>query len=143
MSVGEVEPTAVLVPDEIASNVPQKRGRGNPAWVKGGNSPNPSGRPKALQEIQRMLDTQHRSLQNMTEVFQRLRALAMGETILVPYWNEQGEFQLKCELKADARFMQLYLDRLLGPAKAFDEDMDLSDAPAEVIEYLRIKVMKK
>lgn len=29
------------------SDAPERRGPGNPAWVKGGPSPNPSGRPRA------------------------------------------------------------------------------------------------
>ncbi len=42
-------------------------------------------------------------------------------------------------IKADTGFMKLYLNRILGPEKQFDDNIDLSDAPAEVLDYLRQK----
>lgn len=154
---------ALIIPDEIqqpaqvqpsANTLTEQPQRVNGKWVKGCKSPNPSGRPKVLQEIQHMLNTEHRNLDKMREVFARLRALAMGEMILVPYITADGtNVELKAEIKADARFMQLYLDRLLGVAsKPLDADEDneefierlFADAPPETIEFLKVKfrVMK-
>jgi len=106
---------------------------------------NPGGRPRKLRDLQRMLNQEHRTIENMREVLTRLRALALGEIITVPYLDPDGmTYQLKAELQADARFMQLYLDVVMGPKRGFDDSdsMDLSDAPTEVIEYLRIKVSR-
>ena len=106
------------------------------------------GRPKVIGAIQEMLDKEHRNVDNMRAIFNRLRALAMGDVIVVPLTNrngklefdENGEIKWEVKVNADARFMQLYLERLLGPAKHPDDELDFSDAPEAVIEYLRIKV---
>jgi len=136
---------ASVVPDEVIppkiTIAPQKEQaiakRGpDGRLLPGTKALNAGGRPKKLREIEYMLNKEHRNLQNMRVIFQRLKALAMGETIIVPYFTEQGEIALKCELKADARFMELYLKRVLGPEKSFDDSIDLSDAPPEVLEYL-------
>lgn len=111
---------------------------------------NAGGRPKKLRDIEKMLNTEHRDLNKMREVFSRLRSLALGEVIVIPMrkhggalqLDENGDVMMEIKLEADARFMQLYLDRLMGPAKAFDDDMDLSDAPSVVLEYLRLKVTR-
>lgn len=144
MSAAEVYPDAIIapnqdasIPDNTPSDVLVPTGRDARGRILKGHTPNPGGRPKKLREIEKMLNTEHRDVEKMREVFSRLRSLAMGEAVIVPYVNAEGEFALKCELKADARFMQLYLDRLLGPAKAFDDSIDFSTAPAEVLAWLQ------
>lgn len=104
------------------------RGAGG-KWLPG-TSPNPSGRPKKLRDIEAMLDTEHRTVENMRDVFARLKALALGEVITVI--TKEGS--VKVSLSADARFMQLYLERTLGPVKELK--VDLTDAPDEVISWL-------
>jgi hypothetical protein len=102
-------------------------------WLPG-TSPNPGGKPKKLREIEAMLDQEHRTVANMREVFGRLKALALGEIVHVT--DREGNVDI--ELKADSRFMGLYLDRVMGPVK--DLEIDLSDAPSEALAYLREKL---
>lgn len=115
-------------------NGPENR-RGNPDWVKGGPSPNPGGKPRKLREIEAMLDAEHRTVANMRDVFARLKALALGEVAEVT--DKDGNV-VGVELKADARFMQLYLERTLGPVRELK--VDLTDAPDEVVAYLAEKL---
>jgi len=79
-----------------------------------------------------MLDAEHRTVESMREVFARLKALALGEVIAVR--GPDGEVNIS--LRAAPEFMRLYLARLLGPEKEID-DIDLADAPPEVIQWLR------
>lgn len=131
-TVNRSETTEVIPPTHTSNGKFAKGNRANPYGARG----------KKIKEFQKLLNNEHLDIDKMRELFNRLRALAMGEIILVPVVTAQGTMEMVCKLEADARFMQLYLDRLLGPAKAIDEDMDLSDAPAEVIEYLRVKVSR-
>lgn len=85
-------------------------------WKKG-ESGNPGGRPKALRDIEAMLNAEHRTVANMKEVFATVKALAL-----------RGE-------KGDSGYLKLYLERVLGPVK--DIEIDLTDAPPEVLSYLR------
>lgn len=97
---------------------------------------NAGGRPKKLTEIEAMLDAEHRTVENMREVFARLKALALGEVVEVPIPGGEGDTAI--QLRADARFMDLYLDRILGPVKELK--VDLADAPDEVLAYLADKL---
>lgn len=103
-------------------------GRPFPKGVSG----NPGGRRRKLAEIEQMLDAEHRNVDSMREVFARLKALALGEVVTLT--GKDGEVTLT--LKAAPEFMRLYLERVLGPVKDID-DIDLADAPPEVIEWLR------
>lgn len=109
---------------------------GNPNWVKGGPSPNPGGKPRKLREIEAMLDDEHRTVDNMREVFTRLKALAMGE--FVTKIDKDGNVDI--ELEADARFMGLYLDRIMGPVK--DLEVDLTGVSPEALAELQ-KVLRQ
>jgi hypothetical protein len=101
------------------------------------------GRPRKLRDIERMLNKEHRNTEKMREVFERLRSLAMGEVITVSHFNADNcTIETSIKLEADARFMQLYLDRVLGKARPVEEESpDFSDAPLAVLEYL-VKKMK-
>lgn len=115
-------------------NIPPEK-RGNPAWVKGGASPNPGGRPKKLTEIEKMLDEEFRGVEKMREVYAKLRELAIEGT-------EKGIYHegvlVATERVFAVGYMELLLNRLQGPVK--DLDVDLSDAPAEALAYLREKL---
>lgn len=88
-----------------------------------GYTGNPGGRPKALKDIERMLNDKHRTVDNMRGVFDQLLALAV-----------RGD-------KGDAAYMKLYLERVLGPVKDLDDlDELLKDAPPEAIEFLKALV---
>src|SRR5262245_8800497 len=120
---------------EMGNQPPGKRRRGNPAMVKGGPSLNPSGRPRKLVEIEAMLDAEHRTVKNMRDVFARLKALALGEVIEVT--DKEGNV-VGVDLRADPRFMELYLNRILGPVKELKVDM--SDWPDEMVRFFAERV---
>lgn len=131
--------TALVPQAEQAKPLRDSKGRLLP-----GQTANKFGsRPRRIREFEVMLNKEHRNIPRMQELFNRLRSLAMGEPVVVPFVSAEGEVMLKCELHADARFMQLYLDRLLGPAKAFDDSIDLSDAPDEVLQWLGRYIQQK
>lgn len=99
-----------------------------------GYTGNPGGRPKVLREIEAMLNAEHRTVDNMREVFGRLKALAMGEVVTIR--TKDGE--IKIDLRAEPGFMKLYLERILGPVKDLDDlDKLMEDAPPEVVEWIR------
>jgi hypothetical protein len=118
-------------------NIPPEK-RGNPAWVKGGDSPNPGGRPKKLVAIERMLDEEHRTPENMRAVFQILRDLATNG-VTVPVFDKG----MQCGEKTTFHpgYMELYLNRVMGPAR--EPDIDFSDADDETLAYLRDKLRLK
>jgi len=121
---------------DLGNQPPAKRKRGNPAMVKGGPSLNPGGRPKKLVEIERMLDAEHRTPDNMREVFTRLKELAM-EDMITAHTDEKGVEHIT-RRPPNPAFMALYLDRILGPVKELK--IDLTDAPDEVVAYLAEKL---
>jgi hypothetical protein len=92
---------------------------------------NPGGKPKSLREIQRMLDAEHRTVENMREVYAKLRELAVEGV-------EEPKFYLGgvCGYvrRYDSGFLELYLNRVEGPVREIKAD--LSDAPPEVVEWL-------
>jgi hypothetical protein len=102
-----------------AQNVPGVRGKpfAVGADPRRGTS---GGRPKALRDIEAMLNAEHRTVESMREVFATVKALAL-----------RGE-------KGDSGYLKLYLERVLGPVKDLDDlDELLKDAPPEAIEFLR------
>lgn len=118
--------------DPPAQNLPAVRGRPFAAGAdpRRGTS---GGRPAKLREIEAMLDAEHRNVENMREVFARLKFLALGEPVLVMHRGHE----VRIELKAHPEFMRLYLERVLGPVKELIPDEWLADAPDEVVEWLR------
>lgn len=119
----------------MAENTPPekpKRGKGRPFTP--GVSGNPGGKPKKLREIEAMLDAEHRTVENLREVFATIKKVAMG--VEEPVYYKGGV----CGgiVKYDGGWMSLYLERVLGPVK--DIKIDLSDAPDEVVAYLADKL---
>lgn len=101
-----------------------------------GNRANPGGRPKKLVEIEAVLDAEHRTVENMREVFAQLRALATENVIT--RWTDNKGNEHESQRQPNPAFMALYLDRVLGPVKELK--IDLSDAPDEVVAYLAEKL---
>ncbi len=101
-------------------------------WVGSGNA---RGTSTTMAEIRAMLDSRHRNADNLRFVFERLKDLAMGDYEMTKV-DEDG-VETKVKLRPDAAFMKMYLERLLGPPKEHEDELDLSDAPAEVLAYLR------
>lgn len=141
------------IPDEVLTapkNAGDLAARPNDRDAKGRLLPGHSGkwrgggRPKRVREFEKMLSKVHGSPEKMLELMDRLRNLAMGEPELVTVANADGTFEVEAKIKADAAFMKLYLDRLLGPAVANDElpENFLEGASPEVIEFLRIKIRR-
>jgi hypothetical protein len=101
---------------------------------------NTKGRPAKIAAFENMLNRNHRNMEAVTALFERLRALALGEVVAVPYVSAAGDVEYKVQLKADPAFMKLYLERILGLPQQYNDDLDLSDAPQEVLAWLRRKV---
>lgn len=138
MSSPTTDPQNPSSGDEVSLVKRDEKGR----LAKGSNL-NPGGRPRALAEIQMMLDIEHRSLPKMREVFSKLRAFALGESVIVPHLTDDGtRLELKAEVQADPRFMALYLAYVVGPPKPVENELPaqlqeiLKDAPPEVMRYL-------
>lgn len=109
------------------------RPKGSPVGQKGYTG-NPGGRPKVLREIEAMLNAEHRTVDNMREVFGRLKALALGQVVTI---RAKDGSELRLELQAEPGFMKLYLERILGPVKDLDDlDKLMEDAPREVREWI-------
>ena len=121
---------------EMENPPPVKRKRGNPALVKGGPSLNPGGRPRKLVEIEAALDAEHRTVENMKEVFAQLKAMAT-EAVITRHTDKEGNTTESIR-QPNPAFMAMYLDRILGPVKELK--IDLSDAPDEVVAYLAEKL---
>lgn len=96
---------------------------------KPGESGNPGGRPKSIREVEAMLEREHRNVENMREIFDVVRTAARGVDEPVYYKGEIcGHVR-----KYDSGWMELYLNRVLGPVR--DVEIDLSDAPDEVVRW--------
>lgn len=93
------------------------------------------GRTARLAEIQRMLDEDHRTVENLRDVFGRLKELAM-EDMITAHTDDKGVEHVT-RRPPSPEFMKLYLDRIIGPVKQLLSDDDLADAPDAVIEWLR------
>lgn len=137
--------TAEVVPAEVIPQSKSLEGRDERGRLTKGHTANPGGRPKPLVEIQRMLDEEHRNLPAMRETFARLRNFALGEAVIVPHLTPDGTaIELKAEIKADPRFMALYLAYVVGRPPEAESKQDLpaqlqeilKNAPPEVMTYL-------
>jgi hypothetical protein len=71
------------------------------------------GRPKKLVEIEEALDAEHRTVENMKEVFAQLRCLAT-ENVITRWTDKEGN-EHESNRQPNPAFMKLYLDRVLGP----------------------------
>jgi len=68
---------------------------------------------KRRRRIERMIKNNHGTVENMEQVFERLRILAMGKPAVIDF----GDGAVEYTIKADAQFMKLYLDRVIGPVR--------------------------
>lgn len=126
------------------STVPDKRVYGRP--FSGPNDPRRSkgGRPKAWRNFERMLNKEHRNLAKSRELMTRLRALAMGETLMmVKVGTGDDAHEMPVLRGADPSFMKLYLGRVYGAepnmetervAQAIKDHLDTLMAEAERLE---------
>lgn len=96
----------------VAGNVPAVRGVPFMAGPDPRRSLN-GGRPRKLVEIEAALDDDHRTVENMKEVFAQLRALAT-ENVITRWVDKEGN-EHESNRQPNPAFMKLYLDRVLGP----------------------------
>lgn len=101
-----------------------------------GMSGNPGGRPKKLVEIEKMLDTEHRNIDSIKEVFAQLKAMAT-EAVITRHTDAQGNTTESIK-QPNPAFMDMYLNRVLGPVKELKVDM--SDWPDEMVAFFAEKV---
>jgi hypothetical protein len=113
-------------PPEGGSAEEKKR---KPGTFAPGQSGNPGGVPKWRREIEQMLNDEHRTPEQMRETFALIRKVAHGVEEPVYY---KGEV-CGAIMKYDGGWMQMYLDRVLGPVR--DTDIDLSNAPDSVVRW--------
>ncbi len=78
------------------------------------------GRPHKLVEIEAALNAEHRTVENMKEVFAQLRAMAT-EAVITRHTDEKGNTTESIK-QPNPAFMKLYLDRVLGPVRDEDDD---------------------
>jgi hypothetical protein len=85
-----------------------------------GASGNPGGRPRKLHEFHAAIDAAHGSAEQVIAVLDVIHARA---------------------LRGDLQAAKLYLERVMGPARVPSQrsDVDFSDAPEAVLEYLANK----
>jgi len=103
--------------------------RGKDGKFGPGNTAATGGVPKWRKEIEKMLNDEHRTPQQMSETFALIRKVAHGVDEPVYYKGEVcGEIR-----KYDGAWMNLYLERVLGPVR--DLDVDLTDAPEPVLRW--------
>lgn len=126
---------------QLAVVVPPPRDAKGRLLPGSGASLNPGGRSKKLRLIEIALDREHRKVANVLDVFKRLRELAMGEVVEVH--GKDGEL-IRCELRADASFMKLYLDRVLGPVRDDDKiDAAVEKRLREMLEHAETEARRR
>jgi hypothetical protein len=72
-------------------------------------------RPKLVVEIEEALAAEHRTVENMKAVFQRLKVLATED--VVSTWTDDGGHVHESVRQPNPAFMKLYLERVLGPVQ--------------------------
>ena len=90
------------------------------------------GRPRKLVEIERMLDEEHRTVENVREVFAHLRAMATENVVSIT--EDKDGNKKESVRQPNPAFMQMYLERVLGPVKELE--LDLSNSSDETIRCL-------
>lgn len=101
-----------------------------PGTFQPGQSGNPGGVPKWRRDIERMLDDEHRTVEQMRETFALIRKVAHGVDEPVYYKGEVCGYKRRY----DGGWMDLYLNRVIGPVRA-SEAIDMSNAPEEVVRW--------
>ncbi|HEX5370008.1 MAG TPA: hypothetical protein VFY10_11385 [Dehalococcoidia bacterium] len=101
-----------------------------------GVSGHPSGRPRRLIEIEAMLNAEFRDVATVREAFQVLKKLAL-QGVTNDVFDKNGDV---CGQKTTYHpaYMQMLLDRLIGPVK--ESPIDLSDETDEALQKLREKL---
>lgn len=77
-----------------------------------------------------MLDAEHRTVEQMRETFALIRRVAHGVEEPVYYKG----VVVGTVIKYDGAWMELYLNRIIGPVKELK--VDLTDAPEDVVRWL-------
>lgn len=119
-------------PENTGPDVPRgEAGR----WLPGA-SPNPGGRPKKLVEMERALDDELRTPEQIRETLRALKRLAL-EGVTNDVFSKDGML-LGTKTTYSPAYMEMLLNRTLGPVK--EAPIDLSDVPEEELVTLREKL---
>jgi len=113
----------------VAGMVPMQRGV---PFAKGAD-PRRSmhgAKPRKILEIEAALDAEHRTVENMKEVFAQLRALATENVIT--RWTDKDGNEHESNRQPNPAFMKLYLDRVLGPVSE-DASDKIQRLAAEIV----------
>lgn len=81
-----------------------------------------------------MLNKEHRNLKKSRELMDRLRALAMGETLMMV---KVGDTEMPVLRGADPSFMKLYLGRVYGAEPNMDSERIVKAVQAHLDALLR------
>jgi hypothetical protein len=92
------------------------------------------GRPRAWRNFERMLNKEHRNLKKSRELMTRLRALAMGETLMMV---KVGDVEMPVLRGADSSFMKLYLGRVYGAEPNMDSERIVKAIQSHLDELMR------
>lgn len=107
--------------------------KGKP-FQKGDPRRSSGGRPKAWRNFERMLNKEHRNLEKSRELMDRLRALAMGETLMMV---QVGETEMPVIRGADPSFMKMYLGRVYGAEPNMDSERIIKAVQSHLDELMR------
>lgn len=110
----------------------QRRVVGRP-WPKG-TSGNPGGRTKKLRELDAEIERLHAG-QNVLDVLERLREIAMGHEIEVSK-GEDGPVVAYAVTKVQVEAAKVYLNRVMGPVAPNQHAGDVDDVEGRSLEEL-------
>jgi hypothetical protein len=110
--------------------------RGPGGWFLPGQSPNPGGKPKKMREIEAMIDSEFRTVDEVRQGYLVLRDHAfLG--FKNPVYSPQGKVIGEKTTHVPA-YLEMWFNRIVGPVKELD--LDFSDADPAFLDYMRDKL---
>jgi hypothetical protein len=103
----------------MSETQPEIKRSADGTFAPGAPSANPGGRPKRLVEIEAMLNEHQRTPERVKQ--------ALDAAFLYGIRGEKG----------DAKYLDMWFNRVLGPVKELIPEDWLADAPPAVLDWLR------